>query len=73
MHFSPKTVPENVRNITYLAAEIANKCCWDESAQPIMIDHRSVVPDLKNWVAIIGNCNILGHPIFQERKIIEIY
>ena len=29
--FSPKTVPENVGNITYLVAEIANKCCWDES------------------------------------------
>ena len=23
-HISPKTVPENVQNITYLAAEIAN-------------------------------------------------
>ena len=31
--FSPKTVPWNVRNITDLAAEIANKCCWDESAR----------------------------------------
>ena len=31
--FSPKTVPENVQNIAYLAVEIANKCCWDESAR----------------------------------------
>ena len=30
--FLPKTVSENVRNITYLAVEIANKC-WDESAR----------------------------------------
>ena len=31
--FLPKTVPENVQNITYLSAEMAKKCCWNESAR----------------------------------------
>ena len=38
LSFLQKTVPENVWNITCLAAEKGNECCWDESVHNIRVN-----------------------------------